>query len=168
MVLCAASTDGETPPDEPTGFLQAFCKIQKITEAQLVLTRAMDTDHSCTVQVSMGVVTALQRGVWLWTHLNVPSNLTTLAVHRPNGYVEESVHDLVLAMKPETPTLFNESDMKKVTRQPLSFPCGFGYQHSSGPFREHGWPSGTPSRQTLPPHLFRTTLGAASSRPLHT
>jgi hypothetical protein len=35
---------------------------------------------------------------------------------------KESVQNLVLAMKSETPSLLNESDLKELTSQPLSFP----------------------------------------------
>jgi hypothetical protein len=122
MVLFAASIDGETPSEEPTDFLNSFCKIQKSTDAQTVLIQSMLASQGCTVQISAGFVAALQKGLWLWTHQSVPSNLTILAVPRPNGHVEETVQDLVLALKSETPSLFSESDLKQLTRQPMSFP----------------------------------------------
>lgn len=82
----------------------------------------MLTEQNCTVQVSPGFVMALQKGLWLWTNASVPSNLTILAVPRPNGNVEAGAQDLVLAMKTETPSLLNDADLQKLTRQPLSFP----------------------------------------------
>jgi hypothetical protein len=122
MVLFAASTDGVTPSEEPTDFLDSFCKIKTITDAQTVLINTMLADQRCTIQISTGFVAALQKGIWLWTHLSVPSNLTILAVPRPNGYVEETIQDLTLAMKSQTPSLLSESDMKLLTKQSLSFP----------------------------------------------
>ena len=64
--------------------------------------------------------------------LAFPSNLTILAVLRPNGHVEESVQDLVLTMKSKTPTLFT----------PL--------QH------EHDRPSGSFSRRGDPTSFARS------------
>jgi hypothetical protein len=122
MVLFASSTDGETSPEEPSTFLTDFCTIVKSSDAQLVLTQTMLIEQHCTVQLSPGFVLALQKGIWLFRNQNVPSNLTILAVPRPNGNIEAFAQDLVLAMKTETPTLLNDSDLQKLTRQPLSFP----------------------------------------------
>jgi hypothetical protein len=122
MVLFAASTDGETSPEEPTTLLTDFCTIVKTSDAQLVLTQTMLVAQHCTVQLSPGFVLALQRGILLFRYSNIPSNLTILAVPRPNGNIEAFAQDLVLAMKTETPTLLKDSDLQKLTRQPLSFP----------------------------------------------
>jgi hypothetical protein len=75
MVLFGSSTDGETPSEEPTDlmFMNSFYKIQKITDAQNVLMQSMLADQGCTVQISTGFVTALQKGIWIWTHQSLPS-----------------------------------------------------------------------------------------------
>jgi hypothetical protein len=122
MVLFASPTDGETTSEEPTAFLTEFCAIAKSSDAHFVLAHAMLVLQNCTVKLPPGFVLALQRGIWLWTHENVPSNLRILAVPRPNGNIEAFTQDLVLAMKTETPSLLNDADRWKLTRQPLSLP----------------------------------------------
>jgi hypothetical protein len=119
MVLFASSTDGDSSPAEPTAFLQIFCKIKGVTDAVTELTNALSTDHACTVEVSNGLITSLQKGIWLLTNQLVPSNLTILAVPRPNGHTEGAAQELVLTLKSETPSLFTDSDLKNLTRQPL-------------------------------------------------
>ena len=82
----------------------------------------MHAEHACSVDVSNGLVTALQKGMWLWTNQSIPSNLTILGVPRPNGHVEGAGQDLILSLKSETPSLFSDTDLKALTRQSLSFP----------------------------------------------
>jgi hypothetical protein len=122
MVLFASSIDGQNAPEHPTAYFADFCKITKSADASFDLTQAMLSAYHCTVQVAPGFVLALQRGLWIWTNSSFPSNLTILAVPRPNGHIEESAQDLVLAMKTETPSLLDNADLQKLTKQPLSFP----------------------------------------------
>jgi hypothetical protein len=113
MVLFASSIDGQSAPEHPTAYFADFCKITKSADASFELTQAMLSAHNCTVLVAPGFVLALQRGLWLWTNSSFPSNLTILVVPRPNGHIEESAEDLVLAMKTETPSLLDNADLQK-------------------------------------------------------
>jgi hypothetical protein len=117
MVLFASSTDGQEVPTEPTEFLQNLCKIQSVTETQNVLTHTLESEHNCIVQISPGLAQALQKGIWLYTVQNIPSNMTIFALSRPTGSVEQAAMDLALQMKYENPMLLNDSDLKKLTHQ---------------------------------------------------
>jgi hypothetical protein len=95
MALFASSSNGETALEEPTEFLKNLCKIQKVTEqAQTVPTQTLEYDHNCIIEISPELAAqALQRGMWLFTAHNIPSDLMIFAVPRPNGNIKQAALD---------------------------------------------------------------------------
>eukprot|EP00978_Attheya_sp_CCMP212_P023942 scaffold74317_cov55-Attheya_sp.AAC.1 len=121
LILNASSTDGLTVPvDLSIDAQQSFYKCKTVGAAKIRLEHSLVHVHKCLLHLSVGFVTALYNGSFVWDSPNKPNNWCGFQFAKPPPDSPSGVQEaLILSLKATEGKGWSENDILKALIQGL-------------------------------------------------
>jgi hypothetical protein len=120
LLLNASSTDGKTVPIDPSLEAQSFYKCKTVGAAKIHLEHSLVHVHKCIISLSIGFVTNLYNGAFVWDSPNKPNNWCGFQFAKPPPDSSSGVQEaLILSLKATEGKGWSENDILKALVQGL-------------------------------------------------